>query len=418
MDLSGLNPFGKVNGVSGSNSNADKLQTSVGSGNSGMGGGSKSWSDVASDLGGLKVSDKHGNDLSAGAKLSEDTLKITAAENNVLVSGTQNDVQDLQAQGVKQISLDTNNVSVSLGSAFLEKATGTGGSFRLSTDDTTVNLTATDQNNKKTLDMTLTANKLSDTQAAPGQSSKQPVAVSIDSQSNTGNNSEGSTLQVTTTAPDATLTYSEKCAQALLNSEFRNLALAVGNLIATVDGMLAANTTVNGIGSISIGDKTVNMNGFEFSAGDSSENNKLADKVNNIKYKMWNQPQGDSAMVVEVNAKASLQSASLEVPGSALQSLLKQDVEETALTLGDSTTIGFSNSDVREKRNTTFGSKLDSASVILENNRGQKHDGVYNDRICTNTGVSSDEKGNAATVDMSDCVTVRANVFGNYAVVY
>ena len=96
------------------------------------------------------------------------------------------------------------------------------------------------------------------------------------------------------------------------------------------------------------------MNGIEFSAGDSSENDKLTDLLNSIKFKTENQlktenqPQGSSAMVVEVNPKASLQSASLKVPGSALQSLMDQGVEETALSINGKTT-GFKNSNLRKQ---------------------------------------------------------------------
>ena len=195
--------------------------------------------------------------------------------------------------------------------------------------------------------MTLTANKQSGTQAALDQNSKKPE-ISIGSQSSTGNNSEGGTLQVSTNAPEATLSLDQKYLQTLQNSEFSKLALAVGNLITTVDSMLAANTAVNGSGSISIDDESVIMNGFKFSAGDSSENDQLTDMVTNIKFKKEITPVGGSAMVVEVDAKAPMKSASLKVPGSALQSLIDQGVEETALSINGKTT-SINNSNLREQ---------------------------------------------------------------------
>lgn len=359
VDLSGLSQFGKVNGVSGSNGSNLGEGSSSGSTGGGSTGGNpggsgtpktvasyKTWTSAAEDLGGLKVSDNDGNDLSNVVWLKADSeLEITAKEEKVLVSGNKADLLQLTVEGVSKINLETNRVNVSVSNEVLNKITGTGGSFQLSTDDTSVNLTATDQNNKKTLDMTLTANKQSGTQAAPSQSSKKPE-ISIDAQSNTGNNSEGGTLQVSTNAPEATLSLDQKYLQTLMNSEFSKLALDVGNLITTVDSMLAANTAVNGSGSISIGDGTVNMNGFKFSAGDSSENDQLTDMVTNIKFKKEITPVGGSAMVVEVDAKAPMKSASLKVPGSALQSLMDQGVEETALSINGKTT-SIKNSNLR-----------------------------------------------------------------------
>lgn len=346
VDLSGLSLYGKVNGVSGSKGS-----------NLGEGVNSMTWTKNPSNSMGLKVG---GDDVYTDVQQREDTLQITAMKDFVLVSGTRNDLQDLKRQGVSKINLETNRVNVSVSNEVLNKITGTGGGFQLSTDNTTVNLTATDQNNKKTLDMTLTANKQSGTQAALDQNSKKPE-ISIGSQSSTGNNSEGGTLQLKTTAPDATLTYSQKCAQTLMNSEFSKLALDVGNVIATVDSMLAANTAVNGTGSISIDNNSVIMNGIQFSAADSSENNKLDDVMNEIKFKMENKAQGGSTMVVEVDAKASVQSASLEVPGSALQSLMNQGVEETALSVNGKTT-SIRNSDLREQ---VDDSQLDSKTLKI-----------------------------------------------------
>ena len=363
VDLSGLSSFGKVNGVSGSDGGYHASNGSINS----VPSIPSIVGHKATGIGGLKVSDNNGNGLANEYLLAEDALNITAPADNVLVTGNKADLLQLKEEGVKKINLQTNRVNVSVSNQVLEKITGSGESFQLSADDTTVNLTATDRNNKKTLDMTLTANKQSGAQAAPDQNSKKPE-ISIHAQSDTGNNSKGSTLQLTTTASDATLTYSEKCAQALVNSEFSKLALAVGKVLATVDSLLAANTTVNGSGSISIGNNTVNMNGIEFSAGDSSENDKLTDLLNNIKFKTENQlktenqPQGSSAMVVEVNPKASLQSASLKVPGSALQSLIDQGVEATALSANGKTT-SFKNSNLLKQ---IQDSQLGSTATVTD----------------------------------------------------
>lgn len=342
VDLSGLSSFGNVNGVPGSDGG---YHASNGSSSSSA---SLTIGNKAPSKGGLTVSDNNGNSLSSALWLEEEgTLKVTAPSNNVLVTGNKADLLQLTVEGVKQINLETNRVNVSVSNEVLNKITGTGGSFQLSSDDTTVNLTATDQNNKKTLDMTLTANKQSGTQAAPDQNSKKPE-ISIHSQLNTGNNSEGGTLQVSTNAPEATLSLEQKYLQTLQNSEFSKLALAVGNLITTVDSMLAANTAVNGSGSISIDDESVIMNGFKFSAADSSENNKLDDVMNEIKFKMENKAQGGSVLVTEVDAKAAMASASLKVTGSALQSLMDQGVEETALSVNGKTT-SINNSNLREQ---------------------------------------------------------------------
>lgn len=330
VDLSGLSSFGKVNGVSGgdggfhaSNGSSSSVPLTVGN--------------KATGKAGLTVSDNNGNGLSNALWLEEEgTLKVTAPANNVLVTGNKADLLQLKEDGVKKINLQTNRVNVSVSNQVLDKITDSGGGFRLSTDNTTVNLTATDQNNKKTLDMTLTANKQSGTQAAPDQSSIKPE-ITIDTQSNTGNSVK--TLQVSTNAPEATLSYNQKYLQPLLaNSELRSLALAVGNVIATVDGMLGTITAQNGSGSITIGNNTVNMNGIQFSANDSSGNDQLSDMVNSIHLQMGNQSQGGSTMVVEVNAKAAMASASLKVPESALQSLIRQGVEETALSVNGETT--------------------------------------------------------------------------------
>ena len=130
-----------------------------------------------------------------------------------------------------------------------------------------------------------------------------------------------------------------------MNSEFGKLALAVGNLLATMENQLAAITAQNGSGSISINNNSVIMYDLEFSAADSSGNNKLDDVLNEIKLKKENKAQGGSVLVAEVDAKAAMASASLKVPRSALQSLMDQGVEKTALSVHGETT-SFQNGDM------------------------------------------------------------------------
>ena len=346
VDLSGLSSFGNVNGVSGSDGG---YQASNGSINS-VPSIPSIVGHKATGIGGLKVSDNNGNGLANEYLLAEDALNITAPADNVLVTGNKADLLQLKEEGVKKINLQTNRVNVSVSNQVLEKITGSGESFQLTADDTTVSISSTAGNNQKNPGLKMTADKL------PEKGKLQVDFRSEESKEGAGDVRESlnKTLQVSTNAPQATLTCDQQYLQTLMDSELRNLVLNVGKVLAAVDSLLAANTTVNGSGSISIGNNTVNMNGIEFSAGDSSENDKLTDLLNNIRFKTENQlktenqPQGSSAMVVEVNPKASLQSASLKVPGSALQSLIDQGVEATALSINGKTT-GFKNSNLRKQ---------------------------------------------------------------------
>lgn len=338
VDLSGLSSFGNVNGVPGSDGG---YHASNGSSSSSA---SLTIGNKAPSKGGLTVSDNNGNSLSSALWLEEEgTLKVTAPSNNVLVTGNKADLLQLKEDGVKKINLQTNRVNVSVTNELLQKITGTGG-FQLAADDTTVSLSSADGNNQKTPGLKLTADK------QPEKGKLQVDFRSEESKEGAGDVRESlnKTLQVSTNAPEATLSLEQKYLQTLQNSEFSKLALAVGNLITTVDSMLAANTAVNGSGSISIDDESVIMNGFKFSAGDSSENDQLTDMVTNIKFKKEITPVGGSAMVVEVDAKAPMKSASLKVPGSALQSLIDQGVEETALSINGKTT-SINNSNLREQ---------------------------------------------------------------------
>ena len=355
VDLSGLSSFGKVNGVSGSDGGYHASNGSINS--------VPSIPNIvghkATGIGGLTVSDNNGNSLSSALWLEEEgTLKVTAPSNNVLVTGNKADLLQLKEDGVKKINLQTNRVNVSVSNQVLDKITDSGGGFQLTADGTTVSLSSTDGNNQKTPGLKLTADKL------PEKGKLQVDFRSEESKEGAGDVRESlnKTLQVSTNAPEATLTCDQQYLQTLMDSEFRNLVLNVGKVLAAVDSLLAANTTVNGSGSISIGNNTVNMNGIEFSAGDSSENDKLTDLLNNIKFKTENQlktenqPQGSSAMVVEVNPKASLQSASLKVPGSALQSLIDQGVEATALSANGKTTSFKNSSLLKQIQDSQLGS--------------------------------------------------------------
>ena len=336
VDLSGLSSFGKVNGVSGSDGG---YHASNGSSSSSA---SLTIGNKAPSIGGLTVSDNNGNSLSSALWLEEEgTLKVTAPSNNVLVTGNKADLLQLKEDGVKKINLQTNRVNVSVTNELLQKITGTGGGFQLAADDTTVSISSAGGNNQKTPGLKLTANK------QPEKGTLQVDFLSEESKEGAGDvrESPNTTLQVSTNAPEATLSYNRKFLNALMNSEFGKLALAVGNLLATVDGMLGAITTVNGSGSISIGDKSVIMDGLEFSAADSSGNDKLDDVLNEIKLKMENKAQGGSVLVAEVDAKAAMASTSLKVPGSALQSLKDQGVEKTALSVNGETT-SFQNGDM------------------------------------------------------------------------
>lgn len=354
VDLSGLSSFGNVNGVSGSDGGYHASNGSINS--------VPSIPNIvghkATGIGGLKVSDNNGNGLANEYLLAEDALNITAPADNVLVTGNKADLLQLKEEGVKKINLQTNRVNVSVSNQVLEKITGSGESFQLTADDTTVSISSTAGNNQKNPGLKLTADKL------PEKGKLQADFCSEESKEGAGDVRESltKTLQVSTNAPEATLTCDQQYLQTLMDSELRNLVLEVGKVLAAVDSLLAANTTVNGSGSISIGNNTVNMNGIEFSAGDSSENDKLTDLLNNIKFKTENQlktenqPQGSSAMVVEVNPKASLQSASLKVPGSALQSLIDQGVEATALSANGKTTSFKNSSLLKQIQDSQLGS--------------------------------------------------------------
>ena len=354
VDLSGLSSFGNVNGVSGSDGG---YQASNGSINS-VPSIPSIVGHKATGIGGLKVSDNNGNGLANEYLLAEDALNITAPADNVLVTGNKADLLQLKEEGVKKINLQTNRVNVSVSNQVLEKITGSGESFQLTADDTTVSISSTAGNNQKNPGLKMTADKL------PEKGKLQVDFRSEESKEGAGDVRESlnKTLQVSTNAPQATLTCDQQYLQTLMDSELRNLVLNVGKVLAAVDSLLAANTTVNGSGSISIGNNTVNMNGIEFSAGDSSENDKLTDLLNNIKFKtetqlhQMPQPQGSSAMVVEVNPKASLQSASLKVPGSALQSLIDQGVEATALSANGKTTSFKNSSLLKQIQDSQLGS--------------------------------------------------------------
>ena len=360
VDLSGLSSFGKVNGVSGSDGGYHASNGSINS----VPSIPSIVGHKATGIGGLKVSDNNGNGLANEYLLAEDALNITAPADNVLVTGNKADLLQLKEEGVKKINLQTNRVNVSVSNQVLEKITGSGESFQLTADETTVSISSTAGNNQKNPGLKMTADKL------PEKGKLQVDFRSEESKEGAGDVRESlnKTLQVSTNAPEATLSYDQKYLQTLIDSEFRNLALNVGKVLAAVDSLLAANTTVNGSGSISIGNNTVNMNGIEFSAGDSSENDKLTDLLNSIKFKTENQlktenqPQGGSAMVVEVNPKASLQSASLKVPGSALQSLIDQGVEATALSANGKTT-SFKNSNLLKQ---IQDSQLGSTATVTD----------------------------------------------------
>ena len=354
VDLSGLSSFGNVNGVSGSDGGYHASNGSINS----VPSIPSIVGHKATGIGGLKVSDNNGNGLANEYLLAEDALNITAPADNVLVTGNRADLLQLKEEGVKKINLQTNRVNVSVSNQVLEKITGSGESFQLTADNTTVSISSTAGNNQKNPGLKMTADKL------PEKGKLQVDFRSEESKEGAGDVRESlnKTLQVSTNAPQATLTCDQQYLQTLMDSELRNLVLNVGKVLAAVDSLLAANTTVNGSGSISIGNNTVNMNGIEFSAGDSSENDKLTDLLNSIKFKTENQlktenqPQGSSAMVVEVNPKASLQSASLKVPGSALQSLIDQGVEATALSANGKTTSFKNSSLLKQIQDSQLGS--------------------------------------------------------------
>lgn len=387
VDLSGLSSFGKVNGVSGSDGgfyvsgSTSSVTLTVGK--------------KATGIAGLTVSDNNGNDLSnVDWRRTEGTLNVTTPADNVLVTGNQADLLQLKEDGVKKINLQTNRVNVSVSNQVLDKITDSGGGFQLTADDTTVSLSSTDGNNQKTPGLKLTADK------QPEKDTLQVDFRLAESKEGAGDVRESlnKTLQVSTNAPEATLSYDQKCLQTLLaNSELGSLALAVGNLLATVDGMLGAITTVNGSGSISIGDNTVNMNGIQISANNSSGNSQLSQRIDEIMFQLRNQSQSGSSMMVTVNEKASTNSVSLEMSANRLQNLPQQGIEQTTVTVGDSA-VSFNNSDVLEKLNTAYGSKRDSASVILEN-----------DRVQNNSSLRGIIQDNNYEVDISNSLLQQAS---------
>ena len=372
VDLSGLSSFGKVNGVSGGDGGFHASDGGGSSGGSfvsffGSNSGSNSSSspsyksrlDVKATLGKITSTDNDGNDLSNVVWLKEDSeLDITAKEDKFSVTGSLSDLLKLKEEGISKINLETKRVNVSVSNQVLDKITDSGGGFQLTADGTTVSLSSTDGNNQKTPGLKLTADK------QPEKGKLQVDFRSEESKEGAGDvrESRNKTLQVSTNAPEATLSYNRKFLNALMNSEFGKLALAVGNLLATMENQLAAITAQNGSGSISIGDKSVIMYDLEFSAADSSGNNKLDDVLNEIKLKMENKAQGGSVLVAEVDAKAAMASASLKVPGSALQSLMDQGIEETALSVNGETT-SFKNSNLLKQ---IQDSRLGSTATVTD----------------------------------------------------
>lgn len=249
-------------------------------------------------------------------------------------------------------------MNVSVSNQVLDKITDSGGGFQLTADGTTVSLSSTDGNNQKTPGLKLTADK------QPEKGKLQVDFRSEESKEGAGDVRESlnTTLKVSTNAPEATLFYDRKFLNVLMNSEFGKLALAVGNLLATMENQLAAITAQNGSGSISIDNNSVIMYDLEFSAADSSGNDQLSKLLSSVQLQVEKQSQGGSVLVTEVDAKAAMASASLKVPGSALQSLMHQGVEETALSVNGETT-SFKNSNLLKQ---IQNSQLDSALVCLK----------------------------------------------------
>ena len=394
VDLSGLSSFGKVNGVSGGDGGYHASNGSSSSG--GSSGGQSFGKDVTTKV--LKRSTltvSMGELEEAAGKpvpvnvveeiKTDNTLTVTALADSVLVTGNQADLLQLKEDGVKKINLQTNRVNVSVSNQVLDKITDSGGGFQLAADDTTVSISSTGGNNQQESDLKLTADK---------QPEKGKVQVNFrlaEFKEGAGDVRESlnTTLQVSTNAPEATLSYNRKFLNALMNSEFGKLGLAVGNLLATVDGMLGAITTVNGSGSISIGNNTVNMNGIQFSAADSSENNKLDDVLNEIKLKMENNAQSGSVLVAEVDAKAAMASASLKVPGSALQSLMDQGVEETVLSVNGETT-SFQNSNLLKQ---IQDSRLGSTATVTDKHIANDESKTWSEKVVKdgNVIISADD---------------------------
>lgn len=368
VDLSGLSSFGKVNGVSGGDGG---FYASDGSSSSSV---PLTIGNKAPSMAGLTVSDNNGNDLSNALWLEEEgTLKLTAPANNVLVTGNKADLLQLKEDGVKKINLQTNCVNVSVTNELLQKITGTGGGFQLAADDTTVSLSSTAGNNQKAPGLKLTANK------QPEKGTLQVDFLSEESKEGAGDVRESlnTTLKVSTNAPEATLSYDRKFLNALMNSEFGKLALAVGNLLATMENQLAAITAQNGSGSISIGETAVEMNGMKLSASDSFGNDQLSKLLSSAQLQVEKQSQGGSAMMVTVNEKAAMASASLKVPGSALQSLMDQGVEETALSVNDETT-SFKNSNLLKQ---IQDSRLGSTATVTDKHIANDESKTWSEKV-------------------------------------
>ena len=372
VDLSGLSSFGKVNGVPGSDGGVPGSDGGGSSGGSfvsffGSNSGSNSSSspsyksrlDVKATLGKITSTDNDDNALSNVVWLKEDSeLDITAKEDKFSVTGSLSDLLKLKEEGISKINLETKRVNVSVSNQVLDKITDSGGGFQLTADGTTVSLSSTDGNNQKTPGLKLTADK------QPEKGKLQVDFLSEESKEGAGDVRESlnTTLKVSTNAPEATLSYDRKFLNALMNSEFGKLALAVGNFLATMENQLAAITAQNGSGSISIGETAVEMNGMKLSASDSFGNDQLSKLLSSAQLQVEKQSQGGSAMMVTVNEKAAMASASLKVPGSALQSLMDQGVEETALSVNDETT-SFKNSNLLKQ---IQDSRLGSTATVTD----------------------------------------------------
>lgn len=394
VDLSGLSSFGNVNGVSGSDGGYHASNGSSSSG--GSSGGQSFGKDVTTkvlkrstltvSMGELEEAEGKPVPVNVVEEIKTDnTLTVTALADSVLVTGNQADLLQLKEDGVKKINLQTNRVNVSVSNQVLDKITDSGGGFQLAADDTTVSISSTDGNNQKTPGLTLTADK----QPEKGKLQVNFRLAEFKEGAGDVRESLNTTLQVSTNAPEASLSYDRKFLNPLMNSEFGKLGLAVGNLLATVDGMLGAITTVNGSGSISIGNNTVNMNGIQFSAADSSENNKLDDVLNEIKLKMENNAQSGSVLVAEVDAKAAMASASLKVPGSALQSLMDQGVAETALSVNGKTT-SFKNSNLLKQ---IQDSRLGSTATVTDKHIANDESKTWSEKVVKdgNVIISADD---------------------------
>lgn len=394
VDLSGLSSFGKVNGVSGGDGGYHASNGSSSSG--GSSGGQSFGKDVTTkvlkrstltvSMGELEEAEGKPVPVNVVEEIKTDnTLTVTALADSVLVTGNQADLLQLKEDGVKKINLQTNRVNVSVSNQVLDKITDSGGGFQLAADDTTVSISSTDGNNQKTPGLTLTADK----QPEKGKLQVNFRLAEFKEGAGDVRESLNTTLQVSTNAPEASLSYDRKFLNPLMNSEFGKLGLAVGNLLATVDGMLGAITTVNGSGSISIGNNTVNMNGIQFSAADSSENNKLDDVLNEIKLKMENNAQSGSVLVAEVDAKAAMASASLKVPGSALQSLMDQGVAETALSVNGKTT-SFKNSNLLKQ---IQDSRLGSTATVTDKHIANDESKTWSEKVVKdgNVIISADD---------------------------